>query len=139
MVEKETWNIDDEEHKDGIFNNYHLYKGELFGSVCHLAYEFEGNLDSSKLVSIAYTIYDLDDENRRILMNKVSKVLECKYGNKAENYEEPTWVIDNGQTAIEVRNREDGPLYVSIRIFNNENSSIREKRVDHHKEAMERF
>ena len=128
-----------------IDRRYLYYIGSIKGRRCHLSYYF-GNENADKLTRIGYyfRVMNSTDDAATIketeeLSDWLEKVLIENYGNKADNYPNPTWVIHDGETSIELkqRNGDYGGGEYSVQITMRENSDdTDEHKIDHYKQAL---
>ncbi len=119
------------------------YKGEMFRceGILHYRFSREGaeGEDIYRLISLDYCLYETCPK----LYENIQKVLNEKHGEPVKDcaYHNPTWITDNGQTAIELR-RDNNPdfakphVYVEMQ-YNGED--VPNRKIDYFDEALKRF
>ena len=127
-----------------IDSRYLYYKGIIRGRECALSYYF-GNDNADELTKIEY-YFRVTDKTEDAMKSKtvelqdwLEKVLIENYGDKAENYSDPTWVIHDEETVIELKQRHGsyGGEY-SVGVIMSQNPDyIYERKTDHYKQALE--
>ena len=91
----------------GVEDQFTLsYKGEVLRCEGVLNYRFSReDGDIYKLTSLDYCLYQTCNK----LYENIQNVLKEKHGDPIKDcaYQNPTWITDNGQTAIELRSEYD--------------------------------
>ena len=117
------------------------YKGEVLRCEGILNYRFSReDGDTYKLISLDYCLYQTYDK----LYENVQNVLKEKNGDPVKDcaYQNPTWITDNGQTAIELRSEYDRNKYATPRVYiemQYNGEDVPNRKIDYFAEALKRF
>ncbi len=116
------------------------YKGWVLRCEGVLSYRFSREEDIYKLISLDYCLFQKCDK----LYENVQNVLIEKNGDPVKDcaYLNPTWITDNGQTAIELRSEYDRNRHPTPRVYiemQYNGEDVPNRKIDYFAEALKRF
>ena len=135
-MEAVGWKYDSTPDQDSVH-----YTGTLFRRTVLLICNFTAVYPSAspKLQTLEFVFYNPEDWLYRLVL----KVLKEKYKEPERGgfYKDPTWVIDGGETAIQLRSRpEDGQWPASVHVIMSYNGEdAQDRKIDYFQEAIEKM